>query len=157
MAISLQEITFETVRTVLALEVAEAQRDYVASNAVSLAEANFNPGAWFRAVYADEVPVGFIMLFDPTMPGAIARAPVEPTDIGLWRFMIDHRHQGRGYGRGALDAARTHVRSRSQATRMISSYRPGDHGPEQFYLRYGFKKTGRLRANGTEVEIALAL
>ncbi|MEZ5774768.1 MAG: hypothetical protein R3D33_08730 [Hyphomicrobiaceae bacterium] len=33
---------------------------------------------------------------------------------------------------------------------------PGAHGPEQFYLRHGFMKTGRLRANGTEVEIWLA-
>ena len=156
MAISLRDITFETVRTVLALEVAQVQRDYVASNAVSLAEALFNPGAWYRAVYADEIPVGFVMLFDPMVPGAIARSPMEPTDIGLWRFMIDHRHQRRGYGRGALEAVRSRIRGRPGGARLISSYRPGAHGPEQFYLRHGFMKTGRLRANGTEVEIWLA-
>lgn len=25
------------------------------------------PAAWFRAVHADEVPVGFAMLYDPTL------------------------------------------------------------------------------------------
>jgi hypothetical protein len=27
---------------------------------------SFNPGGWFRAVYAGDRPVGFVMLFNPT-------------------------------------------------------------------------------------------
>jgi diamine N-acetyltransferase len=151
--ISLREITSATVRDIIALEVAPLQRSYVASNAVSLAEAHFNPGAWFRAIYAGETSVGFIMLFIPTAQGAVAREPIKYSDVGLWRFMVDHRYQGRGYGWQALDLARSHVRSLPDVTRLISSYVPGPHGPEKFYLHYGFQPTGHLRANGTEIEI----
>ena len=34
---------------------------------------------------------------------------------------------------------------------------PGEYGPEQFYLHYGFVKTGAMRANGTEPELCLNL
>jgi diamine N-acetyltransferase len=157
MTVSLREITSHTVREILALQVSEPQRDYVASNAVSIAEGHFNPGAWFRAIYAGELPVGFVMLFDPMAPGAIVRGPVEPTDIGLWRLMIDHRYQARGYGRAALDLVRLHVCSETQGSRLVSSYRLGQHGPEGFYLRHGFRRTGRLRANGAEIEFAIVV
>ena len=32
--------------------------------AFSIAEAHFSPLAWFRAVYAGDTPVGFVMLSD---------------------------------------------------------------------------------------------
>ncbi len=60
--VSLRAITAETVRTICALEVRQEQRSYVADNALSIAQAHFVPGAWFRAVYAGETPVGFGML-----------------------------------------------------------------------------------------------
>ena len=150
--VSLQEITFRTVRDILNLDVSERQRGYVASNSTSIAEAHFNPGAWLRAVYADETLVGFIMLLDPKVPAAISRDPIEPEEILLWRFMIDQCYQRRGYAQRALDLARSFFRNRRGVSRLISSYIPGDNGPEQFYLRYGFQKTGRLRANGKEIE-----
>ena len=52
----------ETARAVCALEVGPEQHGYVAPNAVSIAQAHFEPKAWFRAVHADETPVGFVML-----------------------------------------------------------------------------------------------
>lgn len=154
--VSLREITFATVRDVLALEVSEEQRAYVAPNATSIAEAHFNPGAWFRGVYAGETSVGFIMLLDTEVPGAILRSPIGSGEVLLWRFMIDHRFQRHGYARRALDLARAHIRNRPGITRLISTYIPGEHGPEAFYRRYGFEKTGRFRANGREVEIWIA-
>ena len=154
--VSLREITFASVREVLALEVDQRQRAYVASNATSIAEGHFNPGAWFRAVYAGESPVGFIALVDPRAPGAISRGVILPGEVLLWRLMIGYRYQRRGYARQALDLVRSHIRSRPGVVRMISSYVPGDHGPETFYLRYGFQKTGRFRADGREVEIWIA-
>ena len=153
-AVSLREITFETVRQITALDVTDQQRGYVASNAVSIAEAHFNPGAWFRAVYAADEPVGFVMLLDPDAPGALVRSPISPQSIALWRLMIDHRHQHKGYGRQTLDLIFAHVRVNLRAKRIISSYVPGAHGPEAFYLRYGFHGTGGFRADGCEIEIS---
>jgi hypothetical protein len=58
------KITRETVWQIMTVEVAEHQGHLVAPNSMSIAEVYFEPKAWFRAVYADDEPVGFIMLFD---------------------------------------------------------------------------------------------
>ncbi len=154
--LALREITAATVRAVVALDVAEEQRGYVASNAVSIAEAHFNSGAWFSAAYLAETPVGFVMLFDPAKVGIEDRRGIALDDIGLWRLMIDRNHQRRGHGKQVLDLVRAHARALGRS-RLVSSYVPGPHGPERFYLKYGFAKTGRMRNADREVEISIAL
>ena len=157
LTMELREITFETVRDIIKLDVSAAQRTYVASNAVSIAEAHFSPGAWFRGIFVEDTPVGFVMLFDPTVPGAVARGPIAFDEVGLWRLMIDHRHQRKGYGKRVLDLVCEHVRLSGKANRLLSSYIAGPDGPESFYLNYGFRKTGGFRNNGSEIEIVLPL
>jgi diamine N-acetyltransferase len=153
----LREIGWDNLHAVLALNVDPAQQQFAASNAVSIAEAHFNPGAWFRAVYADDILIGFVMLFDPTVPGAMASDPVEPTDMVLWRLMIDRRYQRQGLGRRTLDAVREHIASLGRFRRLLTSCVPGPGGPKDFYLSYGFAETGRNWDDGTETEIALVL
>ena len=80
--VSLREITQETVNSILNLRVAKGQEQFVASNAVSIAEAHFSAEAWFRAIYADETPVGFLMLSDQPDKG----------EYFLWHFMVDVQH-----------------------------------------------------------------
>ena len=143
--VTLREITADTVRSICALEVAPEQKGYVAPNAVSIAQAHFEPKAWFRAVYADETPVGFVMLHvDP-----------EQKEYFLWRFMVAADQQGQGYGRRALDLVVDFVRSQPGATTLGSSFVPGDAGPRAFYLRYGIEETGEV--DGDEHVIRLTL
>jgi len=132
--VELREVTGETVRAVCLLHVAPDQRGFVAPNAVSFAEAMFERKAWYRAVVADDVPVGFVML-------SIDR--VEP-EVYLWRFMIDQRYQGRGYGRAAIAQVIEHARTVPGATELLVSWALGDGGPEPFYLSLGFEPTGEL-------------
>jgi diamine N-acetyltransferase len=54
--ITLREVTAEDVNAILRLSVKEHQKQLVASNAVSIAQAHFRPEAWFRAIYADDIP-----------------------------------------------------------------------------------------------------
>jgi diamine N-acetyltransferase len=143
--VTLREVTAGTVRAVCALEVRPEQRGYVAPNAVSIAQAYFQPRAWFRAVYAEDTPVGFVMLDDDAEKGGYF----------LWRFMIAAEHQGKGYGRAALDLVVDHVRTRPGATELRSSYVPGDHGPRDFYLRYGFVETGEVDEGERVIRLAL--
>jgi diamine N-acetyltransferase len=134
-AVTLREVTKENLRDILMLRVAPEQERFVASNAVSIAQAHFDPEiAWFRAIYADDTPVGFLMLHDE---------PTVPTYF-LWRFMIDHRFQGRGYGRLALELLIDHVRSRPGATFLSLSHVPGEGDPSPFDQRMGFTHTGEL-------------
>ncbi len=143
--VELREVSGDTVRAICALQVAPEQRLFVAPNAVSFAEAMYQPKAWFRAIYADDVPVGFAMLYDDS----------ETAEYYLWRFMIDGRFQGRGYGRRAIELLVDHVRTRPGATELKLSWVPDEAGPERFYRSLGFEPTGEV--DGAEVVARLAL
>jgi diamine N-acetyltransferase len=134
--VSLREITAETVRRICELEPHQAQSGFVAPNAVSIAQAHFNPVAVFRAVYADDEPVGFIMW-----------RPDDGASCFLWRFMIDKDHQGKGYGRQAIALWLKSLLPQGY-TLARTSYVPGPGGPHGFYLAQGFRDTGECRANG---------
>ena len=74
MQVSLREITAETVRRITSLSVNPDQQRFVASNAVSLAEALFSEEAWYRAVYVGESPAGFVMLYDESLRATSRKA-----------------------------------------------------------------------------------
>ena len=94
--VSLREITADTVVTICKLSdtLVEPQKRVVAPNAISIAQAHFSEHAWFRAIYADDKPVGFIMLYDN---------PDEPTYF-LWRLMVAAPHRGRATAARRLPA-----------------------------------------------------
>jgi diamine N-acetyltransferase len=139
-SIALREISAATLESVLSLSVAPEQRRFVAPNAVSIAQAHFESGAWFRAIYADEVPVGFVMLYDPTR----APAPEHPDSVFIWRFMVDHRHQRRGYGRAAMQRVLDHARALPGVSTVRLSYVPGNDATATFYRGLGFLETGEV-------------
>jgi diamine N-acetyltransferase len=151
-AVSLREVTASTVRAIADLRVSPEQEGYVASNAVSIAQAYFHPEAWFRCIHAGTDPVGFVMLRD----GTLLMPPQSPPQLSLWRFMIDRRYQGLGFGRRALELVVAHARTRPGIHFIHSSYVVGPHGPLEFYLSFGFRHTGEVKPNG-EVAIALEL
>ena len=151
--VALREITDSNLGAVLALRVAPAQERFVGTVAGALEDAREIPEAkpWYRAVYADDDPVGFVMLsWDVT--------PDPPVIIGpwfLWKILIDERHQGRGYGREALQLVADIVRANG-AAELLTSCVPGDDGPEPFYRRLGFAPTGDHDEKG-EVILGLQL
>jgi diamine N-acetyltransferase len=109
--VSLREITAETVIAITRLAVADSQKGFVAPNAISLAQALFAPEAWYRAIYLDDAPVGC----DAGGPAA-ARCRPSIRD-GVWRFMIDARHQGQGMaGRLGLVIERCEAASASPSS-----------------------------------------
>jgi diamine N-acetyltransferase len=132
--ITLREITKETLGTILRLKVTPAQEKYVASNAVSIAQAYFQrENAWFRGIYADETPVGFLMLDD---------WPNEASYF-LWRFMIDAQYQKFGFGKRAIELLIEHVKTRPNATSLgVSCVPDNDGSPCPFYEKLGFVYTG---------------
>jgi diamine N-acetyltransferase len=139
--VSLREITDLNRHDVELLRVTSEQSDYVASNAESLLEAAATPDAcpWYRAVYADEVLVGFVMISD----GIPATSPEYLGPYFLWRLMIDTRWQGQGLGTAALDLVVDYVRTRPGARYLLTSLVPGTVGsPRGFYLGYGFRLRG---------------
>ncbi|WP_088282265.1 GNAT family N-acetyltransferase [Ideonella sp. A 288] len=149
--VSLREITADTVVQVIKLSVAEHQKQFVAPNAVSLAQALFAPEAWYRAIWHGDEMVGFVMLEDESL---LDPPPAHP-GIGVWRFMIDLRFQGRGIGRAALQQVIDHVRAKGLVDTLELSYVPGPGCPEPFYLGLGFRHAGRLDEGEVILELPL--
>jgi diamine N-acetyltransferase len=130
--VSLRPITDDNLRAILRLKVAPEQEKFVAPNPVSLAQAHFNKYAWYRAIYAGETPVGFMMLYDD---------PVQPQYF-LWRLMVDARYQGHGFAWRAVQQLIDYVRTRPGATELLVSHGQGEGSPAWFYSRLGFTYTG---------------
>jgi len=145
--ISLREITEETVISICKLSdtLSALQKKMVASNAQSIAQAHFNKYSWFRAIYADETPAGFIMLYDD---------PAEPRYF-LWRLMIAGPYQGLGYGEKAVQLLVEYVSTRPGAKELLVSCEEGQGSPEGFYTKLGFNRTGAMQDQ--EVVLSLVL
>lgn len=141
-SVALREITDDNRDAVLALAVSEEQTAYVADVAQSLQDAVDYPEAeaWYRAVYDDDVPVGFVMISDGITSD-------DPTLLGpyyLWRLLVDQRFQGRGYGRAALGLVVEHIRTRPDAHELLVSHVEGPASPRGFYEACGFVPTGQV-------------
>ena len=145
--VSLREITEETVREVCNLSdtLTPPRKFMVAPNALSIAQAHFTDNAWFRAIYADETPVGFLMLYDDP----------QEAEYFLWRLMIAGPHHGKGFGRRAIGLLIDHVRTRPGATVLETSCGQGPGSPEGFYRKLGFERNGQVY--GKEVGLSLTL
>ncbi|MFH8754743.1 GNAT family N-acetyltransferase [Streptomyces atroolivaceus] len=138
----LEKVTPANVLDACRLKVAPEQERFVAPVARSLAEAYADPEtAWPRLVYDGDRLVGFVMAFfdvrfDPAKPGDRLRS-------GLWRLAVAADEQGKGYGRFAVDAVCEEILRRGQK-RVTVTWGEGEHGPEEFYLRLGFRRTGEM-------------
>jgi diamine N-acetyltransferase len=119
--------------------IPEDQLRFVSSVEVSIAQAAEVPEAnpWYRGVYDDGEPVGFVMIaWDvPPIDGLIG-------PWFLWKLAIDRDHQRRGYGAAVVDAIVEIVRSNG-GTELYTSYVDEPGGPKEFYARLGFVPSGR--------------
>lgn len=153
MLVTLREITDENRAAIIALRVAPEQERFVGSVRDALADAAQYPHAkpWYRAVYAGDEPVGFVMV-------SWNVSPQPPDIIGpwfLWKLIIDQRYQGRGYGTETVRQVAVLVQAEG-ATQLLTSYVGEDGGPAGFYRRLGFVPTQELDGNG-EVIVGLDL
>ena len=133
--VELRHVTAENRQAVADLELGPDQKDLVATNAESLAEVQHDPDARPRAVYAGERLVGFLM-YDA------GRADEVPREAMLYRFMIGHNYQGRGYGRVALAKALEEIRAIPYVSKILISYMPDNPVAKPFYASFGFNEVG---------------
>jgi diamine N-acetyltransferase len=138
MAITLRELTRDTWEECIDLEVADHQRDFVSSNLVSLAEAQFYPGTVCRAVYSDDLMVGFVM-YGPDAE----YAPEEQGSYAFVRLMIDWKYQGKGYGQAAITEVIQAIRNIPDSRVLYTSYAPQNTHAARLYAAMGFQPTGR--------------
>ena len=109
-----KEITNANIWKVCLLEPFENQKDFVAENMQSLAEAyatrNEGNNALPLAVYNDSDLIGFIMIGKGTV-GNENESNLIKENYSLWRLMIDKKYQGKGLGKQTIDAAMNLIRT----------------------------------------------
>ena len=144
MTISLRAVTADNFDILSELPLLPQQRDYLASNDYSIAQASFYPATMHtRAVYCDEEVIGFLMFVSPDDDDP-------PGHYRIWRFMVDHRRQGQGHGRAALGLALAEIRARPDARSIEICYKPGNANAKKFYASMGFVETG-MDAEGCDM------
>ena len=143
--VELRELDKESFYPITKLDVFEEQKHNVAPNVFSIAQAYFHETAWFRGIYVGDEPVGFVML----------NLDHEKPEYYLWRFMIDKDHQGKGYGKLALDEIVKVVKQFPEAQVLLSSVEMGEHSPLGFYKNYGFIETDEWEEDEKVIKLSL--
>jgi diamine N-acetyltransferase len=131
-------------RAIAKLEVAVAQREFVAEPCYYLALCAYDNIWQPLAVYLGERVIGFLMW------------AVDPADQSCWLggILIDHHYQGRGYGRQAVRTAIAMLAERGHH-HFALSYQPTNLVAKRLYSALGF--TEREEWEGDEVVARLAL
>lgn len=141
-----REITEDNWRAVANLSLKPGQTGNLAPNVWSLCEAAYSKDAWVRAIYADETLVGMLMM-----------AIWDPDEAYyIWRFMIDGRYQGLGYGQRGVEFAIAHIRQHNPRAKTLGVMSTPPEGktsenplkivkpkdsPFEFYRKMGFRQT----------------
>jgi len=140
--VELREITKENLEEVLDLSICEHQESFVSSTAYSLAQAYaYRDTAFPFAIYVDDTVVGFIML-------GYYEARNQYT---LWKFLIDKKHQNKGYGREALIQGIRYLKDRFGAEEVYTGVKQGNETAKHLYCSVGFQETGLVEKGMEEM------
>ena len=146
--ITLRKITLENRRAVFNLEVSEEQRRFVASNLSSMASCYvlaINGGHPLPfAIYADEQPVGFVMLTYGITGYELPS--IADDSYCILRLMIDKQYQKQGYGREAMKKILEFIRTfpAGPARYCWIPYGSDNSTAKRFYESFGFRDNGEI-------------
>jgi diamine N-acetyltransferase len=145
MSLELRPVTVKNWNSLIKLKVREDQKNFVASNLYSIAEAQFGfeeEGHWNLfpyGLYMDDEPVGFAMTglnySHSHFQGLILR------------LMVDEKFQGQGYGRAAMESILATFRANDCVNVVCITYEPDNDPARKLYASLGFKETGELMEN----------
>ncbi|MBO4284559.1 MAG: GNAT family N-acetyltransferase [Clostridia bacterium] len=144
--VTLVKVTPENLIPLVQLTVTDPQKNFVASNTFSLAEAyaNVSNGRFAQpfGIYADGDPVGFLMIgYDvPDEEEDRIKYPFVNDSYLIWRLMIDKYHQGKGYGKEAMRLALEYIRTFpcGKSDLCWLSYEPENEIAKNLYASFGF-------------------
>lgn len=144
--------TEDDVQAVMGLRRGPGQDRYLGSMIShfedAIADATACPRMW--SVHDGDTLVGFVMISDNIPAETLAEDEDVVGPYYLWRLLIDHRFQGRGYGAATIEAVVDYLRTRPNAEVLLTSCAAGEGSPQPFYLHYGFEKTGEIQ-NGEDI------
>lgn len=145
----LRKIDFNNLWPITKLSVKDSQKEFVATNVQSILEAyvaiTSNDIALPFGLYEKDTLVGFIMLTYGITDDEDAPA-IAAHNYCICRLMIDQKFQGQGFGKKALDAALSYIKTNpcGEADYCWLSYEPENTLAKHLYNSYGFHETGEI-------------
>ena len=162
-----EKITWDNLDAIINLHVTKEQRDFVASNKDSFVHAFIRMTAEGKQVfpfgiYKGKKPVGFIMITYDVGEDDGEEPSAEwflRNSYFIWRFMIDKRYQGNGYGREAMQLALEFIRTfpAGEAKYCWLSYEPENTAAKKLYASLGFVEKPELYEDLGEMPAVLKL
>lgn len=139
----LKSITKDNWLKAISLRVRKDQEEFIASNAISLAQLNFLENFHAKGIYQDDNMIGF------TLYGI----DEEDGEYWIYRLMVDHRFQGKGYGKEAIKLVMEDIRNRKEEHHqtITLSYEPTNEHAKRVYEKMGFQEVGGLVIDGEQV------
>ena len=156
-----KKINRKNVGEILKLEVFDNQKKFVAPNNISIIEAYIafteNNDVFTFGIYNDDAPVGFLMIGFDVNSDDEGAPRIAKGNYNIWRFIIDKKFQGKGFGKKAMDLALEFVNTFPCGTAKYCwlSYESDNDIARQLYKSVGFVETDEK--DGEEIVAILKL
>jgi diamine N-acetyltransferase len=124
------------------LSVKNNQSNFIESNLYSIAESKFEEAWKTVGIYNDDILIGFSMY-----------GKLEDNRVWLDRFMIDHKFQGRGYGKLSLKFLIDSLYREYECEEIYLSIYEDNINAIELYKSYGFEFNGELDTKGEKVMV----
>ena len=131
--ITFRNIDYNNFLEIIELHVYENQRDFLTSNAVSIAQSKVQPECIPLAIYNDEKAVGFAMYGIDRRDG----------QYWIYRFMIDRRYQSKGFGKVALQLLITQIIKDKTHNKILLGVHKESIVAIKLYRSFGFEFNGQ--------------
>lgn len=152
--VHLRPVTAANFDECLGLQVDPSQRELVAPNVKSLAQAYVDPNLRPLAIYP-AIAAGWVEPRDPMVGFAMYELAV---GVGfIMRLMIDSRYQGMGYGRAAMVEVIRRLRLHPGVEVIATSHRRENGAAARLYRSLGFVEWGIGYATEDPSEVYLRL
>jgi diamine N-acetyltransferase len=144
--INLRKITEENFIDAFNLKLGEGQEKFVSHPIRSLAQAYvYRNQCQPFGIYNEDEMVGYVMvIYDYDIP-----------EYDIWHMMIDVKHQGKGFGRAALEQVIAYIRTKpfGDSNRIVLTCNLENEHALAMYKDIGFVETGVV--DDGEVELLL--
>ena len=145
MNISVKEITAENWIQAVKLEVNEDQKNFVATNAISIAQSKFDTYVDCHGIYDDDTMIGF---------SATGKNPEDGT-IWIIRHMVGKQYQGKGYGKLGLQKVIEMLVEKYGTKQIFLTVEPENIVAINMYKKAGFCDTGEKMVNSSVFKLQM--
>ena len=146
--INLKVINEDNFLDAFQLKLADGQEKYVSNPIRSLAQAYvYRKQCQPFGIYDGDEMVGYVMvIYDYDIP-----------EYDIWHMMIDEKHQGKGYGKAAMQKCLEYIARKpfGNSGKVVLTCHNQNAAALSLYRKFGFKETGN--SDDEEIELALNL